>query len=154
MAIKILIPYNFTTNDKKSIDFVGQRYSKKKDVEITLFHVFTPVPEIDVRNNPIMKQVVRNTAYLLSQQAEQKNALEAAKQELMNYGFANHRIQCLYMPMRKDIADDIIKLWKTEKFDIVVLNQNPGNIINYFTRSISKRFSQNVAGSLGIHIVN
>ncbi len=154
MAIKILIPYNFTTNDKKSIDFVGQRYSKKKDVEITLFHVFTPVPEIDVRNNPIMKQVVRNTAYLLSQQAEQKNALEAAKQELMNYGFANHRIQCLYMPMRKDIADDIITLWKTEKFDIVVLNQNPGNIINYFTRSISKRFSQNVAGSLGIHIVN
>jgi len=154
MAIKILIPYNFTTNDKKSIDFVGQRYSKKKDVEITLFHVFTPVPEIDVRNNPIMKQVVRNTAYLLSHQAEQKNALEAAKQELMNYGFAGHRIQCLYMPMRKDIADDIIKLWKTEKFDIVVLNQNPGNIINYFTRSISKRVSQNVAGRLGIHIVN
>ncbi len=34
MAVKILIPYNFTLNDEKSIDFAGQRYARRKDDEI------------------------------------------------------------------------------------------------------------------------
>ena len=154
MAVKILIPYNFTLNDEKSIDFVGHKYAKRKDVEITLFHAFTPVPEIDPRNNPIMDKVIRNTAYLRGQQQEQKDALEKSRQKLINYGFDGHHIHCLYIPIRRDIADDIIWLWKTEKFDVVVLNRNPGNIINYFSRSISKRVIRHVHGGVGVHIVN
>ncbi|MBU8848420.1 MAG: hypothetical protein KOO64_02700 [Desulfobacterales bacterium] len=154
MAVKILIPYNFTINDEKSIDFVGQRYARKKDAEITLFHAFTPVPEIDIRNNPIMDKVIRNTAYLRGQQDDQKNALEAGRRKLINYGFAEHQVQCLYMPVRQDIANHILWLWKTEKFDVVVLNRNPGNIINYFSRSISKRITRHVEGGIRVHIVN
>jgi len=154
MAVKILIPYNFTMNDEKSIDFVGHRYAGRKDVEITLFHAFTPVPEIDTRNNPIMDKVSRGTSYLRGQQDEQKNALEAAGQKLKDYGFAGHHIHCLYIPIRQDVARDIIWLWKTEKFDVVVLNRNPGNIINYFSRSISKRVTRHVEGGIGVHIIN
>ena len=154
MAVKILIPYNFTLNDEKSIDFVGNRYARRKEVEITLFHAFTPVPEIDTRDNPIMNKMIRNTSYLRCQQDEQKNALEAARQKLIEYGFAGQHIDCRYIPVRQDIADDIIWLWKTEKFDVVVLNRNPGNIINYFSRSISKRVTRHVEGGIGVHIVN
>ncbi|MCK5345056.1 MAG: hypothetical protein KAR20_16715 [Candidatus Heimdallarchaeota archaeon] len=154
MAVKILIPYNFTMNDKKSIDFVGHTYAKQKEVEITLFHAFTPVPEIDPRNNPIMDKVIRNTAYLRGQQEAQKNALEAGRRKLMDYGFDDHQIHCLYTAVRRDIADDIIWLLKTEKFDVVVLNRNPGNIINYFSRSISKRVARHVEGERGVHIIN
>jgi hypothetical protein len=154
MTVKILIPYNFTLNDEKSIEFVGRRYGKRKEVEIILFHAYTPVPEIDNRNNPIMDKVVHNTTYLHCQQDEQKNALEAARQKLINYGFDGNGIKCRYLPVKKDIADDIIRLWKTEAFDAVVLNRNPGNIINYFTRSISKRVVQHVHGGIGVHIVN
>ncbi len=154
MAVKILIPYNFTLNDEKSIDFVGNRYARRKEVEITLFHAFTPVPEIDIRDNPIMNKMIRNTSYLRGQQDEQKNALEAARQKLIEYGFAGRHIDCRYIPVRQDIADDIIWLWKTEKFDVVVLNRNPGNIINYFSRSISKRVTRHVEGGIGVHIVN
>ncbi len=154
MAVKILIPYNFTLNDEKSIDFVGNRYARRKEVEITLFHAFTPVPEIDTRDNPIMNKMIRNTSYLRGQQDEQKNALEAARQKLIEYGFAGRHIDCRYIPVRQDIADDIIWLWKTEKFDVVVLNRNPGNIINYFSRSISKRVTRHVEGGIGVHIVN
>ena len=125
MAVKILIPYHFTMNDEKSIDFVGHRYAGKKDIEITM---------------------IRNTSYLRQQQDEQKNALEAARQKLMDYGFAGQHIHCRYIPIRQDIARDIIWLWKTEKFDVVVLNRNPGNIINYFSRSISKRVTRHVEG--------
>lgn len=154
MAVKILIPYNFTMNDEKSIDFVGHRYARKEDVDITLFHAFTLVPEIDTRNNPIMDKMTRNTSYLRQQQDEQKNALEEARQKLMDYGFAGQHIHCRYIPIRQDIARDIIWLWKTEKFDVVVLNRNPGNIINYFSRSISKRVTRHVEGGIGVHIVN
>ena len=154
MPINILIPYNFTGNDELAIDFVGQRYAKRKEVEITLFHVFTPVPEIDPRNNPIMDKVIQNTSYLRVQQDGEKQAMEAAKQALVNYGFAADHIHCIYRPVRHDIADDIIRLWKSGKFDVVVLNRNPGNIINYFSRSISKRVTRQVEGGIGVHIVN
>lgn len=154
MPVNILIPYNFTENDELAIDFVGRRYAKKKEVEITLFHAFTPVPNIDTRNNPIMEKVNRGTSYLRVQQEEEKYALEAARQALINYGFSGHHIHCLYQPVQQDIADDIIRLWKKEKFDVVVLNRNPGNIINYFSRSISKRVTRHVEGGIGVHIVN
>ncbi|MCP3941986.1 MAG: hypothetical protein GY710_10950 [Desulfobacteraceae bacterium] len=154
MPVNILIPYNFTANDEIAIDFVGQRYGKRKEVEITLFHAFTPVPEIDTRNNPIMDKVIKNASYVRFQQGEEKHAMEAAKQKLINYGFAGQNIHCLYRPVRQDIADDIIRLWKMGKFDVVVLNRNPGNIINYFSRSISKRVTRHVEGGIGVHIVN
>ncbi len=154
MPINILIPYNFTVNDEIAIEFVGQRYGKRKEVEITLFHAFTPVPEIDTRNSPIMDKVNRNTSYLRLRQDEEKQALEAARQALMNYGFNGDHIHCLYLAVRQDIADDIIRLWKRGKFDVVVLNRNPGNIINYFSRSISKRVTRHVEGGIGVHIVN
>ena len=154
MAGKILIPYNFTINEEKSIDFGGHRYAGRKDSEIPLFHAFIPVPEIDILNNPIMSKVNNNTIYLRRQQDDRKNAMEAGRLKLMDYGFAGHQILCLYIPVRQDIADDIIWLWKTEKFDVVVLNRNPGNIINYFTRSISKKLSRQAGGGIGVHIVN
>lgn len=152
MAIKILIPYNFTPTDEKALDFVGHRYGQRKEVEITLFHAFTPVPEFNTQTDPIMGKV--NTSYLLSQQEEQKNALEAAKQKLMSHGFAGPHIHCLYKPVRRDIAEDIIGLWKAGKFDAVVLSRNPGNIINFFSRSISKRVVAKVSGGIGVHIVD
>ncbi len=154
MPVKILIPYNFTVNDNIAIDFVGRRYGERKKVEITLFHGFTPVPEFDPRNNPIMGKVIHNTAYLRVRQEEEKQALETARQALMTHGFAGHHIHCLYRPIGNDIADDIIRLWKTGKFDVVVLSRNPGNIINYFSRSISKRVTRHVEGGIGVHIVN
>ena len=129
-------------------------YAGRNEVEITLFHAFTPVPEIDTRNNPIMGKMARNTSYLRGKQDEQKKILEEARQKLMNYGFSDRHIHCLYQPVRKDIADDIIWLWKTGKFDVVVLNRNPGNIINYFSRSISKRVTRQVEGGIGVHIIN
>ncbi len=154
MPVNILIPYNFTANDEIAVDFVGQRYAKRKEVEITLFHAFVPVPEFDPRSSPIMDKVIQNTSYLRVRQDGEKHALEAARQALVNYGFAAHHIHCLYQPVRQDIAGDIIRLWKKGKFDVVVFNRNPGNIINYFSRSISKRVTRHVEGGIGVHIVN
>jgi len=136
MTVKILIPYNFTANDEKSIDFVNYRYAGEKRVDITLFHAYSPVPEIDTLNNPIMEKVVSKTSYLRRQQEEQKNVLEQARQKLMNLGFNGDHIHCLFVPIKQDIADDVIMLMRTHQFNTVILNRNPGNILNYFSRSI------------------
>ncbi len=152
MTVHVLIPYNFTRNDDRSIEFVGTHYVKQKDVEITLFHVYTPVPEIDIRDSPIMEKVAHNASFLRLAQDEQKNLMEEAKKQLMNFGFAGHRIHCLFRPVHTDIAADIIHLWKEGRFSAVVLNRNPGNIINFFNRSISKRITRYIPG--GVHIVN
>jgi hypothetical protein len=80
--------------------------------------------------------------------------MEKVKGVLVNYGFASQNIHCLLRPIKTDIAADIIQLWKFENFDVVVLNRNPGNIVNYFSRSTSKRITQYRDGIIGVHIVN
>lgn len=154
MAINILIPYNFTPNDKKAIHFVGRQYKDEKEVDITLFHAFVPVPEIDAQNNPVMKRMMSNISYLQEQQKERKQTLEGVGRTLAGYGFDPACIHCLYHPIQTDIAADIIRLWNFEKFDIVVLNRSPGSIINYFSRSNTKRISQYKNGAIRVRIVD
>lgn len=154
MAVKILIPYNFTPNDQKAIQFVGQRYSQEEDVEITLFHAYSPVPEIDVKNDPIMGKMKANVTYLRQQREEHKKAMETAKSHLVEYGFTSSQIHCVFQQVKTDVAADIIRMWKQEHFDVIVLNRNPGGILNYFSRSISKRITQYNDGKIGVHIVN
>ncbi len=154
MSVKILIPYNFTPNDLKAVDFAGQRYSQRQGVEVTLFHAYTPVPEMDIKDSPIMKKVIHNASVLLLQQDERKAALEEAGRRLMTHGIADRHVHCIFRPVRVDIATDIIRLWKEGKFDVVVLNRNPGNIVNFFSRSISKRIVRHIDGGIGVHIIN
>ena len=151
MSFNILIPYNFTPNDNKAIDFVGRRYGEH---EVTLFHAFTPVPEMNIKETPVMKKVVHNAAILQLRQNELKKALEAAREKLMTYGIDGRRIQCVFTPVRVDVAMDIVRLWKNGEYDVVVLNRNPGNIVNFFSRSISKRIAQHTEGGIGLYIVH
>ena len=154
MVVKILIPYNFKPNDEKAVHYTGRRYSKEKEVEITLFHAFASVPEINVKNNTIMEKMKLNLYYLHQQREERRQALEKVRLVLVDYGFASQNIHCLLRPIKTNIAADIIQLWKLENFHVVVLNRNPGNILNYFSRSISKRLTQCSDGVINVHIVN
>ena len=88
------------------------------------------------------------------QREERRQALEKVKLVLEDYGFASQNIHCLFQPIKTDIATDIIQLWKVENFNVVVLNRNPGNILNYFSRSIYKRLTQCSDGVIIFHIVN
>lgn len=154
MSTKVIIPYNFTANDEKSIDFVISRYHGVKDVELTLYHAYHPVPEISPLNNPIMEKMNRTTSYLRQQLNDQKTKLEDVRYRLSAAGFRSENIKILFTALKEDFSTDLICLIQKEQYDTVVLNRNPGNIINYFTRSVSKRVSQVLNTSVGIHIVN
>ena len=154
MTTHILIPYNFTANDLKAIDYVAQRYGEQKGVNITLFHADPPIPEINAEDNPLMKKLAQNTAYLRHCREERRAELEKAKERLVSHGFAGHKIQCLFRQIRTDAATDIIRFSREENFDVVVLNRSPGSIVNFFSRSVSKRVARTIEGQIDVHIVS
>lgn len=142
MPVKVIIPYNFTENDKKSIDFVINHYLGNPNVQLTLFHGYTPVPEIDSEHSPVMNRMSQAVSYLRSQLKGQEQILEDIKQVLIMKNFNSQNIKCMFVPLVDDLATDLIRLIKNDNYDAVVFNKNPGNIINYFTRSISGRVSK------------
>ena len=132
---KILLPYNFTSYDQKALDFVTRTFANRKDLEITLFNAYVPLPEIDVRASPIMEKVTSNLHYLSQRINEQETELKAVVNKLLGRGFSETQIKTIFAPQQKDVADDIIKHALNGQFDVVVLNRNPSKIISFFTGS-------------------
>jgi hypothetical protein len=132
---KILLPYNFTSYDQKALDFVIRTFANRKDVEVTLFNAYVPLPEIDMRASPIMEKVTSNLHYISQRINEQETELKAVVKTLLGRGFSETQIKTIFAPQQKDVADDIIKHVVNGQFDVVVLNRNPSKIISFFTGS-------------------
>lgn len=133
---KILLPYNFTSYDQKALDFAIRSFAHQKDVEITLFNAYTPVPDIEVRGSPVMETMRRNLGYLSQKIKEQEDELKVVRNKLLEKGFSKDRIHTIFEPKKKDIAGDIIDLALKGRFNVVVLNRKPGKIIRFFTGSV------------------
>jgi len=120
----VLVPLNFMVNDDKSLVFVIQNYSHVKDVQITLFHAYAPLPEIDVCNNPIMEKMASNLAYMAPFLKEREKELHRAKEKLVMAGFSSSQIHCLFNSLKDDVAADIIQLVREKNFNTVVMNRH------------------------------
>jgi hypothetical protein len=136
---KILLPYNFTSYDKKALDFVCRTFSDKKEAEVTLFNAYTPVPTIEMRGSPIMEQMKDNLSYLSQRVKEQEDALHVIKNHLLGKGFSEDNIDIVFEPKNRDVAGDIIDLAQNGRFNIVVLNRKPGKIARFFAGSVSSK---------------
>ena len=136
---KILLPYNFTSYDKKALDFVCRTFSDKKGAEVTLFNTYTPSPTIEMRGSPIMEQMKNNLSYLSQRVKEQEDALHGVKNHLLGKGFSEDNIDILFEPKKKDVAGDIIDLAQDGRFNVVVLNRKPGKIARFFAGSVSSK---------------
>lgn len=153
-TLHVLVPSNFMANDDKSLEFVIQKYAHNKDARITLFHTYTPVPEIDVRNNPIMERMSSNLSYLKQFQKVREEELQKAKGKLMKGGFADSQVNAIFTPLKDDIATDIINLVRNNKFAAVVMNRNPNKIAKFFIRSVSKKVSEGLKNVAEVYILN
>lgn len=148
----ILVPFNFTQNDYKSLDFVIQRYGQEKNVEITLFHAYTPVPKIDVNSKTIMNRLAENLSYLHQKINDLEEVFNQAKERLVRAGFPRDKIHCKFNPLKDDVARDIIKMAKSGGFTTIILNHNPSKIKGFFTTSTSKKILKSLPG-IGVHMV-
>ena len=134
-AQKILVPYNFTNEDRKALDFVVSMFGPGKDVEITLFNSYIPVPEIEMYGAPIMTKLRDNLRYLSQKVTEQEGGLKKARRYLLDQGFSEQQVRHVFKPKIKDTAGEIIDLAKKEVFDVVVLSHKPGGVTRFLTGS-------------------
>jgi len=133
---KILLPYNFTQNDRKALDFIIRNFAKGDDVKVTLFNAYIPVPIIDLRGSPVMEKMKGQLDQLSKKVYEQESALKEAKQNLLQSGFSKDQVDHIFVPLKKDIAGEIIDQVAKGNYDVVVLNRKPAKITRFFTRSV------------------
>lgn len=138
-ALNILLPYNFTPHDRKALDFVVRTFVPSGEYEITLFNVYTPLPNIDTHRETIMKKMEATLRHQATQMKEQESALEDARQHLLDSGFPERRVRRVFRPRQRDIASDIIGMASEITAGIVVLNRKPGRIARFFTGSVFSR---------------
>ena len=72
MAIqKILLAYNFSSLDQKAIEFAASAFAHIEGANITIFHAFTPVPDIQTEASLVTGKLKGSLNYL-SQQVMQR----------------------------------------------------------------------------------
>ncbi|WP_373497957.1 universal stress protein [Desulfococcus sp.] len=141
---RVLLPYNFTENDQKAVDFVIRMFAPQEDAEVTLFNAYTSAPEIETRNNPIMEKMRQNLTYLRQKISEQEDKIKAVRDSLFEKGFARNRVSYLFKPIKKDISQDIVDLVQTEGFNVIVLNRTSGSISRFFTGNVFEKVVRGV----------
>jgi len=140
MAIqKILVAYNFTNLDQKALDFVTSTFVHIEGVEITIFHAFTPVPEIETQASVVTGKLKGSLSYLSQQIMQRENDLKRVTDKLAENGFDESRINTVFKPRKKDIASEIISLTRDTKFDAIVLNRKAARVTRFFSGSVSNK---------------
>ena len=140
MAIqKILVAYNFTSLDQKAIEFVTNAFAHIDGAEITFFHAYSPIPEIETQASEITGKLKSSLSYLSQKVIEQEEEFKSTIMDLSKNDLANCRIQTIFTPRKKDIASDIISLSRETNYDVVVLNRKGSRVTRFFSGSVSSK---------------
>ena len=136
-TFRVLLPYNYSPNDQKAIRFVIDVFTGQKDVHLTLFHVYTPLPVIDVGANPENLKMRSGINFLASELKEKEEALRAVGEMLVENGFDSNRVSCEFKQRSKSAAEEIVDA--VAGCNVLVLSRGGGKVTHFFTRSIYAR---------------
>ena len=146
-TFRILLPYNYSPNDQKAIRFVIDAFAHQPDASITLFHAYTPLPDIDVKASPENLKMRSGMTYLAAELQEKEEALHRVKDQLVASGFNRQAIDCVFQKRVKSAAEEIVD--RASAVNVLVLSRGAGKVTHFFTRSIYARV---VAALRGITI--
>jgi hypothetical protein len=136
---KLLLPYHFTGLDQKALDFVINTFGKLDNIAVTVFNAYTPIPEIETDATSVTGKLKGSLSYLSQKIKENEVLLDEVKDQLVESGFPDNRVEYIYRPRKKDIASEIIDLALSDKFDIIVLNRKHARVTLFFSGSISHK---------------
>lgn len=140
MAIqKILVAYNFTHLDQKAIEFVTNTFAHIDGAEITFFHAYTPIPEIETHASNVTGKLKGSLSYLSQQVMQRENDFKAIVENLSRNDLAKSRVNTVFRPRKKDIAGEIINLNRDTNFDVIVLNRKASRVTRFFSGSVSHK---------------
>lgn len=145
-SLKILLPFSFTAYDQKALEFVKHTYGHRSGAQVTLFFAHTPPPKIDRKDSPMLDRIASDLLYLERLVEEQKNSLEEARRKLIDGGFLQAGVHCVFAARKKDIAGEIVDQAVTGDFDVVVLHNKPRRATRFFSGTVYSRVVSALSG--------
>ena len=139
VAKKILVPYNFTPYEEKTLDLVIDTYSGREDVKISIFNAYTPVPELDSDASPELAKMRDGLFYLTAELHAKEEGLRSARLHLLDNGFSEEQVDYVFKKRDKSVADEIIDAVMKGHYRILVLSKMRGGGSRLFTRSTHSR---------------
>lgn len=133
---KLLLPYNFTERDRKALEFAADTFAPHADVEVTLFHAYLSLPEVDIQDQQVTERLKGGMGYLQAKVGELESDFKNVRDELIDRGFPPARVRAIFRPRKKEVLGAILDLHQRERFNLIVLNRRPGRIGRFFAGSL------------------
>lgn len=143
---KILLPYNFTKYDERALSFVMRNFIHQEETEISVFHLYTSAPKIEVRGSPIMDKMKDHVGYFAQKLSERETQLLEVRSRMLIRSDMADRVQAIIRAKRKDVAAEIIALAVGGHYDVVVLSRRPGTISRFFAGSVVSKVVATLRG--------
>lgn len=143
-TFRILLPYNYSPNDQKALRFAIDAFSGERKNRFTLFHAYTPIPDVDVTASPENVKMRSGMAYLAAELKEKENALKAVADRLRGNGIDGEAVTCLFKKRVKSAAEEIVDA--ASGHNAIVLSRGAGRVTHLFTRSIYARVVEGLKG--------
>lgn len=136
-ARRILLPYNFSQNDQKALTFVIETFGAIENADVTIFHAFTPISEIEATDHQsATAKLKRRLSYLTQELTEREMALQEVRQYLIDKGFHRDKVRYVFKSRKGETAAAIIEQTREQTYDVIVLNHKPGKVTRFFTGSV------------------
>jgi hypothetical protein len=138
-VLKILVPYNFTVHEWRAFDFILSAFAGRRDVRITLFHAYIPLPEVNFTSNPEMKKLMSGMIFLSEELKKKELGLKSARDHFLEKGFSDEQVDFVLKRKEKDIADEIINAAVSGHYTVVVLTRTPGKVSRLLVRGVHEK---------------
>jgi hypothetical protein len=133
---KILVPFNFTEYDEKALHYVLRTYAGNKWAHVTLFHAYTPLPEIKGFSNTTLGRLSSTVAALSGEIREKEAELKKTVNDLVESGFLEEQLDFIFKPRDNSIGIELTEIMVEKGYDTIVLTARPAMIKKAFTRSV------------------
>jgi len=133
---KILVAFEFTEYDERALHYVMRNFADQKWVNVTLFHVYTPLPDIDTSSNPGLSHLRSTMDSLRTELGEKEAEFKKIKEDLLDNGFRDDQVDYVFKARTKDIGGEIVDMVLKESYDTIVLSYKPRKFIRTFTRKV------------------
>ncbi len=133
---RVLVPFNFTDYDKKALHYVMRRFAGQERVFITLFHVYTPLPELDGYSSPSLAKLKTTVASMWGEVREKEMDLKRLKEDLVENDFHESQIDYQSKPGTKNIGAEIVEAARNGNYDTVIISQEPKKASRAFRRKV------------------
>jgi len=133
---RVLVPFNFTDYDERALHYVMRTFAGEERVFIMLFHMYTPLPELDGYSSPSLGRLKSTIASMWQEVREKEKDLKRVKEDLVENGFLESQIGYQSKPGTKSIGAEIVETARKGDYNMVIISQKPRRASRAFRRKV------------------